>query len=257
MCAAVARGVGMPRVLFFGQVDEHWVLVSELLGPTLEDLVQFCHDPALIVPNVLSVKTVLLIAIEAVARVKYIHSKGILHRDLRPDNLLMGTGNKGNILYVIDFGLATEFPPAEIPEPTDGKDVAPILFAGTIAYASARNHLHKQQGWADDLEGLAYVFRRLLRGNLPWDDGYRDYSDKEASLKIGEAKNAITGEQLFEGFPDVFAKYYNYVRRLAFDERPNYVYLTNLFRNAYARQRYKHDKVFDWTEKIYNSVRDI
>ncbi|TWU72925.1 hypothetical protein ED733_000655 [Metarhizium rileyi] len=97
--AELSGGVGIPRVFWFGPEGDFYVLVYELLGPSLEDLFNYCDRK-------FSLKTVLLIADQAIHRIKHIHNKGYLHCDIKPDNFLLGVGNKGNILYTIDFGLA-------------------------------------------------------------------------------------------------------------------------------------------------------
>ena len=44
-----------------------------------------------------------------ISRIEFIHSKNFIHRDVKPDNFLMGLGKKGNLVYVIDFGLAKKY----------------------------------------------------------------------------------------------------------------------------------------------------
>ncbi len=125
---ALSGGVGIPQVRWFGQECDFYVLVHDLLGPSLEDLLNYCDRQ-------FSLKTILLVADQAISRIEYIHSKGFLHRDIKPDNFLMGIGKRGNILYTIDFGLAKEFSDAE-----KRKDVEGLRLGGTVRYASINNH---------------------------------------------------------------------------------------------------------------------
>lgn len=128
MYQVLSGGIGVPRVFWFGQECDYFALVHELLGPSLEDLFNYCDRR-------FSIKTVLLIADQAISRIKFIHDRGFLHRDIKPENFLIGTGIKGNILYTIDFGLAKEFRDAERYQTTQGRP-----FGGTARYASLNNH---------------------------------------------------------------------------------------------------------------------
>ena len=104
------------------------MLVHELLGPSLEDLFNYCDRR-------FSLKTILLIANQAISRIEYIHSKGFLHRDIKPDNFLIGLGKKGNILHTIDFGLLKEYWLAKKDKTYESRG-----FGGTTRYASINNH---------------------------------------------------------------------------------------------------------------------
>lgn len=50
-----------------------------------------------------------MIADQVIQRVEYLHSRGFLHRDLKPDNFLIGLGTRSHYIYLIDFGLAKRF----------------------------------------------------------------------------------------------------------------------------------------------------
>ncbi len=47
-------------------------------------------------------------------------------------------------------------------------------------------------------------------------------------------------------FPAEFATYLNFCRSLRFDDKPDYSYLRQLFRNLFHRQGFSYDYVFDW-----------
>lgn len=125
--AALSGGTGVPRVLWFGDEYEYYVLVHELLGPSLEDLFNYCDRK-------FSFKTLRLIADQAIRRLQYIHDKGYLHCDIKPEHLLLGTGRNGNVLYVIDFGLSTE-----LNEETWLGTGHMCPFGGTLEYAGVNN----------------------------------------------------------------------------------------------------------------------
>ncbi|KAJ2974878.1 hypothetical protein NQ176_g5823 [Zarea fungicola] len=237
----LSGGIGIPQVLWFGQECDYYALVHDLLGPSLEDLFNYCDRR-------FSIKTVLLIADQAISRIQYIHSKGFLHRDIKPDNFLMGTGTKGNILYAIDFGLSKEFCNAERFQTLQGRP-----FGGTRRYASLNNHNGREQSWGDDLESLGYVLLYFARGSLPW-QGLKAATEMEKNELIKYRKLNISVTKLCEGLPGEFATYISYTRALKFEDRPNYAYLRRLFRQALVAYGFNYDNIYDWTERRFYEI---
>jgi serine/threonine protein kinase len=90
---SLAGGKGIPKADWFGQQGEYQGMVLEVLGPSLEDLFNYCS-------RIFSLKTVLLLADQIIARLQYVHSKNVIHRDIKPENLVMGLGKNGNGVYV-------------------------------------------------------------------------------------------------------------------------------------------------------------
>lgn len=127
---SLAGGAGIPTVYWFGWECEYRAMVFELLGPSLEDLFNYCDRQ-------FSLKTVLMIADQLIHRLQYLHSNDVIHRDIKPENFLMGTGRKGNCVYVTDLGLAAGYRSDRAPEIIPSN---PHLL-GTAIFASVNGHL--------------------------------------------------------------------------------------------------------------------
>ncbi|CAA9997768.1 unnamed protein product, partial [Nesidiocoris tenuis] len=230
-------GIGIPTVRWFGQEREFNVLVMDLLGPSLEDLFNFCSRS-------FTIKTVLMLADQMVGRIEYIHSRSFIHRDIKPDNFLMGIGPHCNKLFLIDFGLAKKFRDnrtrCHIPYREDKN------LTGTARYASINAHLGIEQSRRDDMESLGYVLMYFNRGSLPW-QGLKANNKKQKYEKISEKKMSTPVEVLCKGFPAEFVLYLNYCRGLKFEEGPDYLYLRQLFRILFRTLNHHYDYLFDWT----------
>lgn len=122
-------GAGIPRVHWNGEVDNYHVMVFDLLGPSLGDLLDFCGRK-------FSLKTVLMVVNQLLYRLSHIHSKQLVHRDIKPDNILMGVGRRGNQVYITDMGIATEYRSSE----GNYQPARPRLL-GTEDFACRRGHL--------------------------------------------------------------------------------------------------------------------
>ncbi|XP_010539397.1 PREDICTED: casein kinase 1-like protein 12 [Tarenaya hassleriana] len=230
-------GTGVPNAKWFGVEGDYNVLAMDLLGPSLEDLFNFCSRK-------LSLKSVLMLADQMINRVEFVHSKSFLHRDLKPDNFLMGLGRRANQVYIIDFGLAKKYRDSTTHQHIPYRENKNLT--GTARYASMNTHLGIEQSRRDDLESLGYILMYFLRGSLPW-QGLKAGTKKQKYERISEKKVSTSIEALCRGYPSEFASYFHYCRSLRFDDKPDYAYLKRIFRDLFIREGFQFDYVFDWT----------
>ena len=209
------------------------IIVMDLLGPSLENLLKSRKQFRL--------KSIILLAIQFLDIMQSIHSKGYIHRDIKPDNFVVDNKYHNNI-YCIDFGLATRY----LKRGTDEhvKFTTNHKFCGTARFSSISSHLGYSQSRKDDLESIGYLLIYLYRGNLPWMN--IKHKDKiEKYRLIGEKKIHTTEEELCDKLPKEFLIYLKYVRNLDYTEKPHYNSLKNMFTKLYSSKDYSKDK-FEW-----------
>ncbi|KAM7480580.1 hypothetical protein LguiA_028793 [Lonicera macranthoides] len=185
-----------------------------------------------------------MLADQMINRVEFVHTKSFLHRDIKPDNFLMGLGRRANQVYVIDFGLAKKYRDSTTHQHIPYRENKNLT--GTARYASMNTHLGIEQSRRDDLESLGYVLMYFLRGSLPW-QGLKAGTKKQKYEKISEKKVSTSIEALCRGYPSEFASYFHYCRSLRFDDKPDYAYLKRIFRDLFIHEGFQFDYVFDWT----------
>ncbi|KAJ4462459.1 putative Casein kinase I [Paratrimastix pyriformis] len=274
-------GVGIPQVLYFSQEQEDNILVMDLLGPSLEDLFRKRGQP-------FSLKTVLMLADQMITRLEFVHTRNYIHRDIKPDNFLVGRGRGSeSLIHLIDYGLAKRYRDAKTQQHIPYRENKGIT--GTVRYASINTHLGIESSRRDDLESLGYVLIYFLTGQLPW-QGVKAQTRHQKYRKIGPGfeqppsawlmphvpsghparsclisplspppslpppalrshlKLSCPVEQLCRNHPNEFAAYLNYTRGLRFDGKPDYDYMRRLFRELFLREGFQYDWVYDWTE---------
>ena len=231
------NGFGIPKVYECSKSKKNIIVIMELLGESLEKKLNKCNRK-------FSLLTVLMIGEQLVTRLEFIHSKNYLHRDIKPDNFLVGRGHKNNIIYAIDFGLAKKYkdPKTGLHIPyRDGKNLT-----GTARYASTNTHLGMEQSRRDDIEALGYMLIYFLKGTLPW-QGMVLKDPKRKYDKIKQLKYDIKLDVLCEGQPVELAKFIQYARDMKFEDKPDYNYLRGLLRKAAEKNGLQFDSSkFDW-----------
>ncbi|VEU20771.1 DEKNAAC101717 [Brettanomyces naardenensis] len=205
---------GIPTAYYFGQEGLHNILVIDLLGPSLEDLFDWCGRK-------FSVKTVVQVAVQMITLIQGVHEHDLIYRDIKPDNFLIGRRGMPdeNMVHMVDFGMAKRYRDARTKKHIPYREKKSL--SGTARYMSVNTHLGREQSRRDDMEALGHVFFYFLRGQLPW-QGLKAPTNKQKYEKIGEKKRSTAISDLCQGFPPQFGEYLRRVRDLQFEEEPDY-----------------------------------
>jgi len=234
----LARGnfkTGLPKIYDFIKTSDYNILVMQLLGPSLDDVFKINN-------NKFSLATVFLIAIQIITLLKKLHNNNYIHRDIKPNNFLIGIGSNVNQIYIMDFGLSK-------PYMIDGKHIEfrnKRSLIGTARYSSVNMHMGIEPTRRDELESVGYMLVYFIKGVLPW-QGIKKQKNVTHLKSIGDKKMCVPLDTLCEGMPPCFKKYLRYCKKLKFDETPDYNYMINLFESESKNLGIKPK--FDWKLK--------
>ena len=198
---------GVPIVKWFGKDEVNYYMVINLLGISLQDLKNKIQR--------FSLSLILKIGTKILLLLKTIHEKGLVHRDIKPDNFLFGI-NELNELYLIDFGFCKSYLDNDVHvkiKPTHN-------MIGSINYASITSHKRYELSRRDDLESLCYMLLYFLKGSLPWNS----ISDENVVVKL---KYEILNDN---SYPAVLLDFLKYVRTMEYEEKPNYYLIIDNFK---------------------------
>ncbi|KAI3683465.1 hypothetical protein L1987_83969 [Smallanthus sonchifolius] len=209
---------GVPRVHYKGKQGDYYVMVMDMLGPSLWDIWNSSGQS-------MTSEMIACIAVESLCILEKLHFRGYIHGDVKPENFLLGQPStpQEKKLFLVDLGLATKWR-----QGANGHvdyDQRPDMFRGTVRYASVHAHLGRTAGRRDDLESLAYTLVFLHRGRLPW----QGYQGDNKSFLVCKKKMTTSTEVLCEYCPAPLKQFIDIVVNMKFDEEPNYSNLISLF----------------------------
>jgi serine/threonine protein kinase len=193
---------GIPNVKWFGKDTTNYYMVLNLLGDSLQTLINN--------KKIFPLKLVLQVGLQIIFTLKSIHEKDLVHRDIKPDNFLLG--NKKQI-YIIDFGFCKSL--ANI---TNVKKTTGLI--GSLTYASLNAHNYTELSYRDDLESLGYMLIYFYQGFLDWQ------KTEDIKLIIQMKQNVVDNEKI----PIVLRDFLRSVRTLGFKEMPDYNTLISLLK---------------------------
>ena len=239
------KGFGIPKVISFGKNKFYNILIEEFLGPSLYHLWDFTNFTK---QSDMKVYNVCMIALQALDRLEYIHSKNIIHRDIKSSNFLIGRNNN-EIIYLIDFGFARKYKSSRTGNHIKFSNIRWVF--GSTLYCSINANKGYEQSRRDDLESLGYMLVYLALNYLPWSNFFFNttLNPESKTKKLSCLKSSITPESLCKGLPEEFASFIKYCRKLEFEKEPDYDYLKSLFKNILSRNPLKNELFFFWTIK--------
>ena len=208
----------IPQVKWYGKDEISYYMVIPLLGKSLNQL--FIEKQ-----QQFSLKLILQIGIQILYLLKSIHEKGLVHRDIKPDNFLLGIDSEKNKLFLIDFGLCKSY--IKDDKHIEMKQTSSLI--GSLTYASINAHKNYELSRRDDLESLGYLLIYFSLGNLPWRE--IDFS-KNTDQSIIQLKTEIINNAIIT---TILKDYVNNVRKLTFQEEPKYELYIQTFKEEIER----------------------
>ena len=191
---------------------------------------------------------------QIITRLEQIHRKGFVHRDIKANNFMIGSGENRGTVYAIDFGLAKRYKDLKTNQHIPMKGGKSLV--GTARYASIASHEGFEQCRRDDLESLGYLLLYFLIGKLPW-QGIQIHSKTEKYAEIGRLKKMAQVDYLLKPYGEdylVLFSYFEYVKTLKFEDEPNYDFLRKMFHKTLV-SRNEDRRDFDWERENGTSDR--
>jgi len=206
---------GVPNIKWYGKDEFYYFMVMELLGTSLQKVMDSSKK--------LKQSTILQLGVNILNILKNIHNRGFIHRDIKPENFLLTITNPKK-LYLVDFGLSKPY----IFNGTHIDYKKKDKFMGTPDFASINTHNFLEQSRRDDLESVSYMLIYFYFGTLEWinDDIYFSNNEDE-NMYVKNKKELLCQNQ---DIPPLLMEYHNYVRKLEFEETPDYDKYIQLFK---------------------------
>jgi eukaryotic-like serine/threonine-protein kinase len=175
IAAKMAHPSIIPIYSIHSDGEEIYYTMPYVEGETLKQIIRTCLEEEkagkIIHPIGQSIPALMRIFLNICQAIAYCHSRGVLHRDVKPENVIVG---KFGETFILDWGLADfvdspmqdpkeEFPTVECVDLT-----RPGKIPGTLAYIPPERILGKPSSFATDIYALGVILYQLLTLRLPF-----------------------------------------------------------------------------------------
>ena len=232
------KDLGIPKLITTGKNKSYIILIEEKLGPSLYQL--FLKNK-----KKFSINEICCIGIQCIERLKTIHSKNYIHRNIKPENFKIGLTDP-NVIYLQNFYLCEKF------RSDTTKKHAELTMAnkivGTERYGSVNALKGWRQGRKDDLESLCYMLIYFFLGKLPWQD-IKEENEADKYKKLLNEKKKFNIDNYKDIIPDDFRTIFKLIKNLKFDETPKYSLYIRYLQNIREQHQCFDQNDFFWIKK--------
>ena len=233
---------GIVDLITCAKYRDYLILVEKLLGRSLDILY-------LDLSKKFNLLDICQISLQCLDRIEYVHSKGYIHCDIKPENFVIGLEDP-NMIYLIDFGLGQKYLSLKTGKHIEFKFTG--YMSGTARYASRNALRGKRLSRRDDIESFIYMVLYFLAKKLPW-QGLKAKNVGEKYKKIYEYKKDFNYRSFCRNYPKEIILLFDYVYSLAFTEKPSYKYIRELFQKILEINNLYVKDFFSWMDKkTYN-----
>ena len=237
------KGFGIIELITFGRNKEYNMMVLPLLGDSLYKIFINLNKR-------FTLKDICLIGLQCLDRIEWVHEKNFIHCDIKPENFLMGIKDP-RVIYMIDFGLSKKY--------RSERTKRHIIFSvtkqlvGTARFASVNALKGYELSRRDDLESFCYMILFFVLKKLPW-QGIKCETQAKRYKKICEIKESFNIENYRKAIPMQIIEIFRYVKKLTFNEDPDYDKIRSFFKDCLNNIKYKENETFSWIKdkKILN-----